>query len=386
LLSLGSLYLISDSLEKNLKKAEDEVGDKSQEAIMALHGSRMAILGGGIEAVGLVVKGGATRIVNSSYLRTSGVSGASKAIGIGMSLARSGAIIGAVAGIYDAVQTGIAIRRSDAAGDGNAARDYTIAQASYTLGTVFSLSAIFYPVLLGPLGLAIVFGMTGYAFLKLGEKNESTPLEKWARRCYFGKANETPTVHWDMPEHADLAFAELNAVTLGLTTAIGFKRASTDPIVASKVGRMEFLEATQYVKFRIILPDFHEEKSGYYWALIFHRHSDDQSQAYSRGEIVSSGQLHRPFFPAASLMPAALPAPPKAPDYNKESIFITSDKHRVDKVNKMVSFYMEIVGVIELLPDKGRHSIQSAELLVSYWPDRDTKSAYAELVSQAQNK
>lgn len=43
LLALGGLYLTHDSLAKNLEKAEIEIGEKSREAVMALHGAKLAI-------------------------------------------------------------------------------------------------------------------------------------------------------------------------------------------------------------------------------------------------------------------------------------------------------------------------------------------------------
>ncbi|MNV92472.1 hypothetical protein D3C71_1870750 [compost metagenome] len=61
-----------------------------------------------------------------------------------------------------------------------------------------------------------MLALSAYAISKLADGNESTVLERWARRCYFGRADEKLAVHWDVPEYADIAFAELNAATLGV--------------------------------------------------------------------------------------------------------------------------------------------------------------------------
>lgn len=52
LLALGGMYLLNDALNKNLQEAERVVGDKSLEARLALYGSSLGVLGGGVELVG----------------------------------------------------------------------------------------------------------------------------------------------------------------------------------------------------------------------------------------------------------------------------------------------------------------------------------------------
>lgn len=66
-------------------------------------------------------------------------------------------------------------------GDTLAEGQYALAATSYAIGTVAATISVFYPLLLGALGAAIVFALSGYYFVKLAEGNESSPLEKWAR-------------------------------------------------------------------------------------------------------------------------------------------------------------------------------------------------------------
>ena len=388
LLSLGSLYLISDSLEKNLKKAEDEIGDKSQEAIMALHGSRMAILGGGIEAVGLVVKGAATQIRNSSYLRPSGVNGASKAVGVGMSLARTGAVIGAVAGLFDASQAALAAKRTFSAGDSSSGVLYIGAGVAYTAGAAFSVYAVYAAAFFGPVGLAIASVVGAYALSKWAESNESSSLERWTRRCFFGKADETPIIHWSRPEQADIAFAELNAASLGLLATINFKKSSTDPIVISRTGRIDSLPASLHLNFRIALPEFDEVNSGYHWTLTVHRHGDGLPPNYVGGETLSMGDLNSSSNTStAKTQSVLLPSKTSGPlDYKRESVNIIESLQASHSDHGENTQQKETTGNIELILNQGRHNIVAATLSVAYWPNRSAPYAYAEIIVQAFNK
>ncbi|WP_156340926.1 hypothetical protein [Pseudomonas sp. NBRC 111124] len=53
-------------------------------------------------------------------------------------------------------------------------------QNSYSLGN-FSYNIL-------AIGIAIISSVAAYLFNKIAENNESTALELWARRCYFGHA------------------------------------------------------------------------------------------------------------------------------------------------------------------------------------------------------
>ncbi|MDD0974696.1 apolipoprotein A1/A4/E family protein, partial [Pseudomonas sp. TNT2022 ID681] len=122
LLSLGGLYLLSDSLNKNMEKAEVAVRDKSTEALLALHGSQMALLGSGIEAVGLIFREGSKGIINSQVLGSSGTEKAKTLFKSADFMVRTGALINAASGIYDAYQLIHATVRTTKSGDLAAAK------------------------------------------------------------------------------------------------------------------------------------------------------------------------------------------------------------------------------------------------------------------------
>jgi hypothetical protein len=242
--------------------------------------------------------------------------------------------------------------------------------------------------LIGPLGIAIVLSISAYKLGTLAEQYESTLLERWARRSYFGMADETPAVHWNMPEHADIALAELNAATLGLITQIGFETRNADPTVSSKVGGLASLATLQHIKFRIILPGFDETKSAYHWTLTVHRHGDGHSPNYTGGETIINGEFLPLPHSTTALRQVSLQASrlPKFPDYKKDSIVVNKSRHQTRPHTSDHFYHEEISGSIELNPDIGKHNILAATLSVTYWPDRSAVDAYAEIIQEQKNK
>jgi hypothetical protein len=382
---LGRLYLINDSLEKNLKKAEAEIGDKSREAVLALHGSRLAMLGGGTEVVGVVLRDGAKQIMTAAYPASLTHKMAQNVFGTGMRLARTGAVIGAVAGFYDAGQARIASIRTSVAGDKRARDQHIAATITYGIGSGVAVYAVYSATFIGPLGWAIILTLGAYILSRKAEKSESTSLERWARRCYFGIANETPKIHWNDSTSADIAFAELNAATSGLSIAAKFEHNNTDPIVNPRAGRIQNSPSTQHLKFRLSLPQFDAQTSGYQWTFIIHRFGDGPAPNYTSGEIVCSGNFHPP--QDRLLHPRLRPSkPPRAPDYIKESISVRENSHHTTIANKQQYYYMEINGTLELIPEIAKNNIEAATLSVTYWPDRGIPDGYAEITVQVQNK
>ncbi|SUD75938.1 Uncharacterised protein [Pseudomonas putida] len=124
LLAIGGLYLQYDSLAKNQEKAEAEIGPKAHEAKLALQGSQLGLLGGQIELIGLVLRS---------------IPGAKGAAGTGVSLIKFGAIISAIAGIFDTAQAFAAAKRVLAAGDNRAGAIYI----GRDLGSPFQLAYLY---------------------------------------------------------------------------------------------------------------------------------------------------------------------------------------------------------------------------------------------------
>jgi len=365
LLSLGGLYLLNDSLGKNLKKAEEAMAPKADEAMLALYGAKLGIIGGGIELVGLLMPRKAS--TNNQMAR-------------GRSIARVGGVLNAAAGIFEAAQEMAAYSRAEKSADKTAARHYIFASLANLAGAGAGAVGIFSPLALKAIGFAIISSLAAYTFNKIAEKNESSALESWARRCYFGHANETPRTHWNSPNHADIALAALNAATLHITGGLKF-----DTVIASKLSNTKIgvpIDLQSFLRFRVKLPNLDGSSAGYRWTLLLHRHSDGVPPHYTGGEVITT-QEHFP----PTLTPATskrVPLPPSSPinkaDYKPESLKITeSHQSPQAEINHSIKTF---TGQIELTQDAGRHNIMSASLAVTYWPDRSIPEAYAELTFQ----
>lgn len=98
------------------------------------------------------------------------------AAGTGVSLIKFGAIISAIAGIFDTAQAFAAAKRVLAAGDNRAGAIYIGAGFGFTVSTGVFVYAVFKPLILGPLGLAVMLALTAYAISKWAEGNESVAL------------------------------------------------------------------------------------------------------------------------------------------------------------------------------------------------------------------
>ena len=383
LLAIGGLYFASDSLKKNIEEAEKAIGDKSDEARLALYGSSLGVLGGGIEVVGIALEAGSSRLQKSNALNPARTARFEALANTGRLLARAGATIGAVAGLYDATQAGFAANRSFKGGDVSATSLYALSSGVLVAGAGLGIlaAATGTSMLLGPLGMAILFGLAGYAFLKWAEGEESTHLERWARRCYFGYHNETPPIHWNKPEHAALAIAELNAATMGVEAGVNFSLRLVETDSPGNMGKSSAILRRQ-LEYRLVLPLFDAERSAYRWSLTVHRHGDGAADQYTGGEVVAQGNLNPPELatPASKRQTAlAVPKLPKKPDYQASSTTPTLNIRTVTSADARTLQIKDIKGAIELLPDSRRHNIEAATLSLTYWPNRDILDAYAEL-------
>lgn len=388
LLAMGGMYLLSDSLNKSLKEAEKAMGEKAVEARLALYGSSLGVLGGGVEIVGIALEKGAEQVQKVSSLSTQGMNAATATARVGNVFVRAGGSIAAVAGLYDATRAGFAANRTSKAGDVSAAAGYVFSAAASGFGAVAGVlaAASGNMVLLGPLGIAVLLGLVGYAFYKWAEDQESTRLDRWARRCYFGKHNEDPPIHWNKPEHAHIAIAELNAATIGVEAGVNFRLRIVGSDSHGWGGPMGSVGAPvheQHLEYRLVLPLFDVNRSAYRWSLTVHRHGDGAANQYTGGEVLAEGELNPPIpATAASERRAALAVPkrPNKPDYQVDSTLPMQEVRTVSSADARTSQVKDIKGAVVLLPDTRRHNIEAATLLVTYWPDRDIHDAYAELI------
>ncbi|MFJ7007609.1 T6SS effector BTH_I2691 family protein [Pseudomonas putida] len=374
LLAIGGLYLQHDTLSRNQEKAEAEIGPKAYEAKLALQGSQLGLLGGQLEVVGLVLRSTAGRMGGAWTTATVATGGA---------LIRLGAVVSSVAGFIEAAQAISAAKRATAAGDSVAMAYFYFSAATFGTGAIFFAGAVFNSSLLGPLGIAVILVLLAYTASKQAERNESDLLARWARRCCFGKADETPVVHWDTPEYADIAFAELNAATLGMQAKLHFEsNLITDPTIP-RIGGLVGLEVEHKLKFQIVLPRYRKKDSAYSWNLIVHRHGDGDFPEFSGGEILVGEDRHASFNAASKSANYSEFSSPRLPDYKSDIAF--DKKLHVAAAGDEELASLEISGVVELLPTIGSHSVVAATLLVMFWPDRNIDSAYAEVCNRRQN-
>lgn len=388
LLAMGGMYLLSDSLKKNLKEVEQAIGDKAVEARLALYGSSLGVLGGGVEVVGIALEKGAVQVQKVGGLSSQAMSAVNATARVGNVFVRAGATIGAVAGLYDATQAGFALNRTRNEGDTQAAAGYFLSAIASGLGAVGSIwaAAAGTSTILGPMGIAILLGLAGYGLYKWAEGEESTPLDRWARRCFFGKHNESPPIHWNKPEHAHIAIAELNAATIGLEAGVNFRLRIVSSGSHGWGGPMGSVGAQvheQHLEYRLILPYFDANRSAYRWSLTVHRHGDGSANQYAGGEVLAEGGLNPPTLATAAgerQVVLAISKRPNKPDYQADSTFPTQEVRTFSMANARTMQVKDIKGAIVLLPDTRRHNIEAATLSVTYWPDRDIHDAYAELI------
>ncbi|EKT4560476.1 hypothetical protein QEM42_001631 [Pseudomonas putida] len=386
LLAMGGLYLQSDSLSKNQAKAESEVGPKAREAMMALAGIRVGILGGSIEALGLAMVSGASEIRRIRTLSLAAEHKATNLLSIGRVVARVGAIITAGAGVFDALQTKSASKRTAAAGDISASRIYQYAGTLFGIGIIAAVIAAFKPLIVGALSVAVISGLGAYALTRWAEENESSPLDRWARRCYFGKANEVPAVHWNAPEYSDLASAELNTAILGITADVKFETNLLEVIPNAKVRNTLNLTVTQRVRFSINIPYFNKETSGFYWELKIHRHDDDLFSGHGKGEVVIGSASSLPLDIKKEILGASNQQynSPKHSDYDTSSI----EQNETDQVISTTEGNISIkqcFGGFELASYIGNPTILGITLSLTFWPNRNTPEIYAKIFTTTLN-
>ncbi|WP_372030227.1 T6SS effector BTH_I2691 family protein [Pseudomonas kurunegalensis] len=374
LLAIGGLYLQHDSLSRNQDKAEVEIGPKAHEAKLALQGSLLGILGGQIELAGLAMRSSAT------YIKAPWSQGTAA---VGVALVKFGALFSSIAGIFDTAQAISAAKRAAAEGDSTARIFHATSAVFYGVGAAAFAGAVFKSLILGPLGLAVLLSLTAYALSKHAEKNESSALERWARRCLFGKADETPAVHWNTPEYSDIAFAELNAAVLGVQAKFNFESSITTDPAAPRIGGLVGVMTEQRLRFHVVLPSYRDDISAFRWGLTLHRFGDGEFPEYEGGETIIVDDFHAITTGAVSKSARFSSfAPPRIPDYKTD---FTVLKNQKDGKQESVS-WLDISGVVELMPTIGRHSIIGATLLVMYWPDRTVPSAYVEVCERGENE
>jgi len=298
----------------------------------------------------------------------------------GQMLARTGAVIGAVTGLFDATQAGMAASRTWKQGDKSAAVGYVSSAGLFiaAAGAGILAASMTSLALMGPLGIAIVLGIAAYSLQRWAQRQKSTPLERWARRCVFGYADETPKVHWNQPEHAPVAIAELNAATFGVEADVRFRLrliAGQSHHRGGSTGGAGTIAQEARLEFRLVLPCFQPEHSDYQWTLRLLREGDNPANGEA-GEVAVSGNLVAPLAPSTVIDDAE---PSRKMDYQVEHGTPTINTRSAALPNKSALQVLDISGALVLKPQKPRQRIEGAILSLTYWPDRSVSEGYAAL-------
>lgn len=380
LLALGGFYLLNDSMKKNFEEAERALGDKAPEARLALYGATLGVLAAGMEVIGIALEAGAGRIQHAAGLPARVTASAKATYRAGQIIARAGAVIGAVTGLFDATQAGMAAIRTSKSGDQSAASLYKLSARFSGAGAIVGITAAAYgaTALIGPMGLAILLGLAGYGFFQWAKSEESTPLERWARRCVFGYANETPKIHWNQPEHAPVAIAELNAATFNVEADVRFRLrliAGQSQHRGGSTGGAGTLAQEERLEYRLVLPCFHPEHSNYQWTLRILREGDNPNTD-GVGEVAASGNLVAPTVPltaneaARSTRNVNYQAEPGTPTVKTRSA--------MSPISNALQV-VDISGALVFKPVERRLRVEAAILSLTYWPDRNIPEGYAAL-------
>ena len=380
LLAMGGFYLLNDSMKKNFEEAERALGDKAPEARLALYGATLGVLAAGMEVIGIALEAGAGRIQQVAGLPAPVAASAKVTFRAGQILTRTGAVIGAVTGLFDATQAGMAAIRTSKSGDQSAAILYNLSARFSGAGAIVGISAAAYgaTALIGPMGIAILLGLAGYGIFQWAKSEESTPLERWARRCFFGFANETPKIHWSQPEHAPVAIAELNAATFGVEADVRFRLrliAGQSHHRGGSTGGAGTLAQEERLEYRLALPCFHPEHSNYQWTLRLLREGDNPNTE-GVGEVAASGSLVAPPVPLTANEAAK---PVRELDYQAEPGSPTVKTRSVISSNNSSLQVVDISGALVFKPFKRRQRVEAAILTLTYWPDRNISEGYAGL-------
>ncbi|MGY4526955.1 hypothetical protein ACVWZT_003769 [Pseudomonas sp. TE21394] len=97
----------------------------------------------------------------------------------------------------------------------------------------------------------------------------------------------SPVISWDIPDDADIAFAELNAATIGVHAAVHFESKRLSDPTAPKIGGPVSLELEHKLKFHFILPKYDDECSASRWPLSVHRYGDGTFPDFIDGETLA---------------------------------------------------------------------------------------------------
>ena len=364
-LSFIGLYFLQDSLKSTLADLDAKVGAKHPEAVAAFYSVALGFMGASVEAAGLAMKVPADAA--RGFVLRWGVEKTpvlTRVVGLGSKMVMVGGAISALAGIADAGASFRAGIRVIKAGEAVVAIPYAFSGFLSIIGaglTYFGVTGSL--ALFGALGAGVVVGLVAYAMLQIAKILESDTLEKWARRCYFGRTEGSE--HWRDPENMDVAIAALNAAVLGMDVDLRFSdEGRARPIDELYSEDIEVLKnrgaviQTKALVYRAILPGFDTVRSRYRFTLTTERFGlaqDGKRSPTLSSHVMASGQVNDTAHGV------------QTSDFNHPDYTLVGE-------TKPTSERPILSGRYWLDPI---NTIKSATFAVAFWPDKDDSTGFA---------
>ncbi|MFW3896089.1 hypothetical protein ACKLLE_08040, partial [Pseudomonas bharatica] len=205
-------------------------------------------------------------------------------------------------------------------------------------------------VLLFPLAVAVFLGFVGFGFAVWAKKQESQPLEMWARHSLWG----LPEDHrrWKDSYDMDTAIGALNAALLGFTAELDVTVRIQRPgdKVSGRGGTMEY---------QVVLPGYTPDLSHYEWELWGYRPGETSGGIIVSGRTGSTDPLSASDFWKRSGYETDTTAP--IIDYDAES--------RELRIKGCVAF-------------RGNLDFHALQLIVTYWPNKSDEAGVARLTTR----
>ncbi|UDG76122.1 hypothetical protein H4P35_01785 [Achromobacter sp. 77] len=364
-LSFIGLYFLQDSLKSTLADLDAKVGARHPEAVVAFYSVALGFMGASVEAAGLAIKVPADAA--RGFVLRWGVEKTpvlTRVVGLGSKMVMVGGAISALAGIADAGASFRAGIRVIKAGEAVVAIPYAFSGFLSIIGaglTYFGVTGSL--ALFGALGAGVVVGLVAYAMLQIAKILESDTLEKWARRCYFGRTEGSE--HWRDPENMDVAIAALNAAVLGMDVDLRFSdEGRARPIDELYSEDIEVLKnrgaviQTKALVYRAILPGFDTVRSRYRFTLTIERFGlaqDGKRSPTLSSHVMASGQVNDTAHGV------------QTSDFNHPDYTLVGE-------TKPTSERPILSGRYWLDPI---NTIKSATFAVAFWPDKDDSTGFA---------
>ena len=344
-MSVGSLFFQHDALRRSHENMLVAVGDEHDEAVMAVVSASVGVMGAGVEIVGGVIQ-----TLRPDLMISVRSAGGMVPVELGGRILQVGGAIVSVASAFEGLQYALAVGRTYRAGDQGASIAYkraAVSAAGSALAGVWgSLGGA--AVLLAPLSAAVILSFVALGFAVWAKRQESQPLEFWARHSLWG----LPVEHrrWLEWQEMDAAIGALNAALLGLD-------ADLDVTYIVHRPTPEFTADGGTLKYRIALPGYSADASRYGWALRAYQPGD------SSGVIIAGGRHD-----GADETP---PAPVLGVGLDDELQPSVPVIHH-DTESKTVKIRGELAYL-------GALNFHAMKLEVEYWPDKSDESGVARL-------